>query len=255
MFGRLRSPKTSTNDDTARLRDALVLVLEHASERVAPAVRQRIDKVVHRLSQSPSPTGLVREMSDLAPRLSSRDSGDDAEISAAISALAAALTAVAMEDRELHGALDELAKSIPRRVDGRSASEVSSRVHTVSSLANSVRARLSRGREATVALVQSLVTGIGKASSTTGRVDVMAEALARSVVELHDVDGMSELAKRMQGHVDGIRVEVMCLRRDLAASTSAAMGLQARLDRPQAQPEDTGWESDLRAHLARSGNR
>ncbi len=257
MFGKKSSkPKSPPTDDATRLRDALVLVLTQVGETTSPTQRKRIEKVVGRLARLPSPTGLLREMSELAPKLAPTPPPDDSfAFGEAADAMGKAIAAVAIVETEMQQAVQGFRKTIPQRITGSDANRIRRRADAITNMAGPIRARASEARTATAELVQSLVKSIGRASGNSTNMDGHVEALANTVVELQDVEGMEKLRRRMEQHVDGIRMEVACLKRDLNEAKRTTSTLTDRLVPPRPQgdqrnPEgDAPWAPSVRAFL------
>jgi len=221
MFGFSQS-KPRGGGEVTRLRDGLIASLQQLQKTAPPAEADRLRTLVQRLGTSPSPTGLLRELGDLLPRVKPARTGSEI-FSETATAMGAAMAAVALIDGELTTAIDRYRKGIPARINDNAAGRLARAARDLAARAEPVRARVNDARVATGELLDTLVARLSKASGAVGRVDKHTSALAKAALELNDSAGLRELKGRMEGHIDGIRVQVACLQRELAEAQVAVI--------------------------------
>ena len=247
MFLRKRPRPSGTEDDLQRVREALGLMLTHLASSVPVSQRDRATTLAQRVADGTIPTGLTREVRELVRSVRPSEDGDDtADVSRAMFALAEALNAAAMDDRELRIGIHHFIEWLPKRINAAHARGVTRRVGAITESAPAAWDRIARAQAATALLVKSLVASIAKASGGPGDMSENLDALAVTVVQLKDVDGMADLARRMESQVDGLRLQVTLMQRELDTAQRLVTQVRADVD-PSA--EDSGHEARMRARL------
>ncbi|MFT6821438.1 MAG: hypothetical protein ACJATT_005268, partial [Myxococcota bacterium] len=169
------------------------------------------------------------------------------DVTRVVRALADAIGTVAMDDRELRVSIHAFVKSLPKRVMPANAEEIEERLEELVREAPNANDRLARAQSATASLVKQLVGSIRQAAMGSGQLDHNLEALAVSVVQLQNVQGMAALASRMDQELGTVRSEVRSLKRELELSTQTLRTLKRAISLNDGSGD---FERDLREHLA-----
>ena len=238
----------STSPEVERLRGALQQAMAVVAKAVPTHESGRVQRLVGRLQKGESPSGLEREVAQLCKLASPRPDPDKLlDVTRVVRALAEAVDAVAMDDRELRVSIHAFVRSLPKRVTPSNAEDVEERVGEIIREAPNANDRLARAQSATASLVKQLVGSIRQAGLGSGRLDDNLEALAVSVVQLQDVQGMAALATRMDQELGSVRSEVRMLKRELDLSTQTLRTLKRAVN-PKDDASD--FEQELRDHLS-----
>lgn len=240
--------KSQPSAEVQRLRSSL----KHAMAVVAKVLPSqdsgRVQRLVDCLEQGKSPKGLEREVTQICALAKGRPDPDKLlDITRVVRALADAVSAVSMDDRELRVSIHAFVKSLPRRVTPSNSAAVEDGISDLLREAPLANDRLARAQAATTSLVKQLVGSIRQAGLGSGRVDDNLEALAVSVVQLQDVQGMAALASRMEQELGSVRAEVRTLKRELDLSSQTLRTLR----RAVSVNDGTGdFEQGLQDHLS-----
>lgn len=246
MFFSKSQPSTSAEAD--RLRVALKQALSVIAKAVPNHESGRVQRLVDRLEKGKSPTGLEREVAQICKLATPRpDPSKLLDVTRVVRALAEAVDAVAMDDRELRVSIHAFVKSLPRRVTASNSEDVEERVEEIIREAPNANDRLAQAQAATATLVKQLVGSIRQAGLGSGRLDENLEALAVSVVQLHDVQGMAALASQMDEELGSVQAEVRMLKRELELSSTTLRTLRRTVS-----PNDGSgdFEQGLQDHLS-----
>ncbi len=244
----LRKSQPSTSAEAERLRVALRHTMAVIAKAVPSHGSGRVQRLVDRLEKGESPSGIEREVAQICKLATPRPDPDKLlDVTRVVRALAEAVVAVSMDDRELRVSIHAFVKSLPQRVMSSNANVVEERVGEIIREAPKANDRLALAQSATASLVKQLVGSIRQAGLGSGRLDDNLEALAVSVVQLQDVQGMAALASRMDQELGSVRLDVLMLKRELDLSTQTLRTLKRAVS-----PNDGSgdFEHALRDHLS-----
>ena len=246
MFLRKTQPPASAENE--RLRASLKRALLVVAKAVPDRELGRVKKLMARLDEGPSPRGLEREVGQICSLATRRPDPDKLlDVTRVVRALADAVGAVAMDDRELRVCIHAFVKALPRRVTSSNAHAVEEGVDALLREAPLANDRLARAQDATTSLVKQLVSSIRQAGVGSRRVDDSVEALAVSVVQLQDVQGMAALASRMEQELGSVRSEVQLLKRELSLCTQTVHSLKRTVN---GSDGSGNFEQRLKDHLS-----